>query len=387
MKMLFLAPSRLSRGDAAIAADLARQMPRKRFRAGFVSSTESMAQLHDLGMPTLPLTGETPQENLAILDRIMRGFRPDFLVAADAFAVNQSCDWSGFSLETLRERYDCPIGSIDRLGWQAADYTADLYGGEQVQLPRLLDGCDLLIRTCPPHAPRQSDPGVIHAALHRGGLYQGGLRPVAIEEASKATPVVMITNSEWEYDNPRQSPAVAQLIEALPHLLHGHLAALGRPVQVVHVGPHPWPFPTAEQVDYRHFHKLPYPMFHARLAAADMFLTTNVLSATLGRAVLAKVPSLVLQNSSTVETPMLGTAHPFRVAPLGWHNLLEPLLKDNPYRDCFATAEIFDPEATRQAMTGLLDDSTGLKERQENFHELLAGLPEPMEALKAVLAR
>ncbi|GIG56156.1 hypothetical protein Lfu02_05280 [Longispora fulva] len=406
MRLLFLAPSQLSKGDAAVAADLARQIPRKRLQVGFVAAAEAMPQLHDLGMPTLPLNGSTPAENQAILDRVVRGFRPDCLIAADAFAVDQSSDWSGLTLDGLRERYDCPVGSIDRVGWQATDYTADLYGGDRVQMPRLLDGVDLVIRPCPPHAPtgehaEAGRPTVVYAGLHRGGLKEGGLRPVDIEvpaTGAERKPVVFIANSEWEYRNPRESARVAQLIEALPGILHSHLAALGRPLHVVHVGPEAWQMPIAEHIEYRHFTRLPYPMFHARLSAADLFVTTNVLSATLGRAVLAGVPALVLQNRTTVEeqaapewlataAPRLQSAHPFRVAPLGWYDLLDPLLTTSPYQGCFATGEIFDRDDVLQRMSALLDDSAGQRQRQADFHESLADLPPPLEALRAAVAR
>ncbi|WP_412538073.1 DUF6365 family protein [Longispora sp. K20-0274] len=407
MRMLFLAPSQMSKGDAAVAADLARQIPRKRLQVGFVAAAEAMPQLHDLGMPTLPLTGATPAENQAILDRVVRGFRPDCLITADAFAVDRSSDWTGLTVDGLRERYDCPIGSIDRVGWQDTDYTADLYGGDSERLPRLLDSCDLLIRPCPPHAPTGKPAGagrptVVHAGLHRGGLKEGGLRPVTIEDApapeAESKPVIFIVNSDWEYRNPRGSQAVAELIEALPGVLHSHFAALGRPLRIVHVSPQAWQLPIAEHIDYRHFTRLPYPMFHARLAAANLFVTTNVLSATLGRAVLAGVPALVLQNRSTVEreaapawlgaaAPGLRTAHPFRVAPLGWYDLLDPLLTASPYRDCFATAEIFDRESVLGRMSALLDGGVGASQGQADFHESLAALPPPLDALRAAVAR
>ena len=120
MRLLFIAPSRLSRGDAIVAADLARSLPRHQFGVGFAAAPEAVPQLHDLGMPTLPLTGATPAGNLAILDQIVRGFDPDCLVAADAFALQQSRGWSGLTVGALRERYGRRVASFDRLGWQAA---------------------------------------------------------------------------------------------------------------------------------------------------------------------------------------------------------------------------------------------------------------------------
>jgi len=404
MRLLFLAPSRLSRGDAVVAADLARALPRSRFQVGFAAGPEAVAHLHDLGMPTLPLDDAAPGDNLGILDRIVRGFKPDCLIAADAFAVHQSREWTGLTIETLRERYGRPVAGIDRLGWQATDYTADFYGGERVRLPRLLDGCDAVIRTSPPHPPEPGPPGVAVAALHPGGLRDGGRRAPGVADAgdhSRAAngPTVFLVNSPWEYRNRARSLPVAQLVDALPRVMHSHLAALGRPLEVLHVGPRPWRFATADQIEYRYFSRLPYPMFHERLASADLFLTTNVLSATLAQAVLAGVPALVLHNHEQIgrhelpdwtaaAAPLLRAAHPFHVAPLGWHDLLEPLLSGNPYRDCFAAAGLFDRPAVLRALAGLLDDQltrAELQQRQQDYSGRLAQLPPLGESLRAVV--
>jgi hypothetical protein len=405
MRVLFLAPSRLSRGDASIAADLARALPRSGFQVGFVAAEQALAQLHDLGLPTLPLTGTTPDENLAILDRIMQGFHPDCLVLADAFAVEQSHGWSGLTVDRLRERYGRPIASIDRLGWRAVDYTVDLYGGNRVRLPRLLDGCDLVIQPGPPHPVADGSPGVAVAALHPGGLRDGGLRNADPQpsggHASEVRPTVFLVNSPWEYRNRLRSLPVAQLIDALPRIVHSHLAALGRPLRVTHVGPRQWNFPPAEQIEYQHFSRMPYAMFQARLAAANLFLTTNTLSATLAQAVLGGVPALVLDNHERLGpdhmpgwvaacAPLLRTAYPFRVAPLGWHDLLAPLLSGNPYQSCFATAGLFDRPAVLGALSELLDDEparTDLRQRQHDYREQLAGLPAVDAALRAVVTR
>ena len=440
MKLLVLAPSRRSRGDAIIAADLARALcrqtpparsadgspgttlPRSRFSVAFAAAPEVLSQLHDLGMPTLPLTGATPADNLAILDQIVAGFKPDCLVAADAFELEHTTKWSGLAMGMLRERYDRPVASLDRLGWQAVGYKADIYGGGELAFPPLLDDCDVLIRPCPPHRPEPGPAGVAVAPLCLSGLRDGGRRssesPGPDHTSGKDAettlsplggrpprtpdqPTVFLSNSAWEYRNRTRSLAVAELIDALPRLIHSHLAALGRPLRVVHVGPREWRFPLADHIDYRHFSKLPYQMFHEKLAAADLFVTANVLSVTLAQAVLAGVPALVLENHQTfgpaelpgwagATAPLLRTAHPFRVAPLGWHDFLEPLLAGNPYADCFATAGILDRHAVLAALTGLLDDEAGrsrLAEHQQDYRDALAGLPPVGEQLAAAVSR
>lgn len=406
MRLLFLAPGRLSRGDAIVAAHLARALPRSRFQVGFAAAAEVMPHLHDLGMPTLPLTGAKPDDNLGILDGIVRDFEPDCLIAADPFAMHYSRELSGLTIETLRERYGRPVGGLDRLGWQAADYTADFYGGDRVRFPRLLDGCDVVIRTSPLNPAEADPPGVVTAAPRSGGLRDGGRGPSTAAEphdptASADIPTVFLVNSPWEYRNPTRSLPAAQLIDALPRLLHSHLAALGRPLRVLHVGPRRWSFQPAEQIEYRHFSNLPYPMFHERLVSADVFLTANVLSPSLAQAVLSGVPSLVFHNHeqlgpheipewATAAARLLRTAHPFHVAPLGWHDLLEPLMSGSPYRDCFATAGVFDRPAALGSLAALLDEHTvraGLRERQQDYHDLLAELPPIDEALRTAVAR
>jgi Family of unknown function (DUF6365) len=426
MKLLVLAPSRRSRGDAIIAADLARALGRptpskSRYQVAFAAAPEVLSHLHDLGMPTLPLTGATPADNLAILDQIVAGFRPDLLVAADAFELEHTTSWSGLAMGTLRERYDGPVASLDRLGWQAVGYKADLYGGGELTFPPLLDDCDVLIRPCPPHRPEPGPAGVAVAPLRLSGLRDGGRASESARadhavghEAETARPplggrpprtpgqpTVFLSNSAWEYRNRTRSLAVAELIDALPRLVHSHLAALGRPLRVVHVGPRQWRFPLADQIDYRHFSKLPYQMFHEKLAAADLFVTTNVLSVTLAQAVLAGVPALVLDNHQTfgpaelpgwtgATAPLLHTAYPFRVAPLGWHDFLEPLLAGNPYAGCFATAGILDRQGVLAALTGLLDDEprrSRLAEHQQAYRDALAGLAPVGEALATAVSR
>jgi hypothetical protein len=255
-----------------------------------------------------------------------------------------------------------------------------------------------VIRTSSPHPAEPGPPGVVVTGLCPGGLRDGGLRPGGSGERADR-PTVFLVNSPWEYRNPARSLPVAQLVDALPRLLHGHLAALGRALDVVHVGPRQWSFPVADQIRYKYFSRLPYQMFHERLTSADLFLTTNVLSLTLAQAVLAEVPALVLHNHERLErselpdwvaaaAPLLHTAHPFRVAPLGWHDLLEPLLSGNPYQDCFASAGILDRPEVLRALAGLLDDGpvrAGLRQRQSAHRAGLAALPEFAEELRTAV--
>jgi len=116
---------------------------------------------------------------------------------------------------------------------------------------------------------------------------------------------VFLTNSRWEYVNVVRSPGMAQLMRAMPRIVHGHLAALDRPLRVVHVGPARWDFPVDDRIDYQYVPKLAPADFHAQLTAADLFLTGNAVSVTLTQAVLAGVPSLLLDNHKILDVARL----------------------------------------------------------------------------------
>jgi hypothetical protein len=412
IKLLFLSLGHLSRGDITIAADVARQLPGSKYKISFITTADVVPQLHDLGIPSIALDGGSIEANLAIADQVVKTFRPTMLVAADAFTLNYSVGWSGLNVRIVRERYGIPLASFDQYDWRAADYVVDFYGHHLKRFPPLLESCDLLIRNCPLNRPAASVPGVVSAALAGGGpAGAGGYTPRARETEARAArlPVVFIANSKWEYvDVNKQDGAggMAQLIDAMPRVLHSHLAALGRPLRVVHVGPARWRFPIAEQIEYQHLTMLPPVTFFEQLVDADLYLTTNAASVTLSYAALAGVPALLLQNDRMLDlgpngrdraglgwlvdaAPGLTAAYPFRVCPWGWYDFLTPVLHDNPYTECFVTANVFDRESVLQAQIGLLDDAsvrTALYHRQMDFRDRLSRMPPAGEALDVEVA-
>jgi hypothetical protein len=397
-RLVFLGLGHLSNGDVSIAADFARQLPPDRFEVRFVTAAAVAPYVRATGLTVCPLASQDPRRNLATFDELVADFRPDLLVAADAFTLDYSTAWSGLSIGLLRERYDIALASFDQYDYPAADYVVDFYGGHRTRFPRLLDSCDLLIRNSPLNRPTPAEPGVIVTRM-----VCGGSSPLAVARPRPGPPTVFLTNSRWEYVNVVRSPGMAQLMRVIPRIVHGHLAALGRPLRVVHVGPNPWDFPIADQIEYRHVPRLAPPEFHAQLSAADLFLTGNVVSVTLTQAVLAGVPSLLLDNRKILDVarlvrsgsapawlaataPELSIAYPYRVFPWGWYTFLSPVLSDNPYVECFQTAGVFERRRVLRAMTELLDDTTvrtRLAERQAALLHRLDELPPAGDALDA----
>ncbi len=397
-RVLFLGLGHLSNGDISIAADFARQLPPGRFEVAFVTSAAAASYVRATGLVVHPLASRSPERNLETFDRLVADFRPDLFVAADAYTLYYSTAWSGLSVPLLRQRYGIALASFDQYDYLAAGYAVDFYGGHRTRFPRLLDECDLLIRNSPLNRPAPSEPGVIVTRM-----VCGGSEPLAVSRPRRDPPTVFLTNSRWESVNVVHSPAMGQLMTAMPRILHSHLAALDRRIRVVHVGPERWEFPIAPQLDYRHVSGLPPAQFHTQLAGADLYITGNAVSVTLTQAVLAGVPCLLLDNHKMLDlarlaktgsapawltqaAPQLTIAYPFRVFPWGWHGFLTPVLSDNPYVDCFASAGVFERRRVLAAMTELLDDCAvrdRLAERQAVLFKRLDELPPAGDALES----
>lgn len=402
-RLLFLALGHLSNGDISIAADFARQLPASAFEVQFVTTAATAPYVRALGLAAHPLDAPGPRRNLAAFDRLMADYRPEVVIAADAFTLDYSAAWSGLSMNLLRQRFDVTLASFDQYDYPAADYRVDFYPDFQIPFPRLLDNCDLIIRNSPLNRPAGNRPGVIVTRV--SAAEPAAPRPVTGPVGRP--PTVFITNSHWESVNVVQSLKPVQLMRSMPRIVHSHLAALDRPLRVVHVGPAKWEFPIAPRIDYQHLSRLEPAEFQARLAEADLFLTGNAVSITLTKAVFAGVPSLLLGNDATLRVdeliqrgpqhawlaeaaPMLTTVYPFRVAPWGWHRFLSPVLADNPYTDCFLTADVFDRHQTLAALTALLDDDgtrARLADARARLLLALDRLTPAADALEAELRR
>jgi len=413
-RLLFLGLGHLSNGDVSIAADFARQLPPAAFRVLFVATGPAAPQLRNLGLDVVALESRFPWHNLATVDKVVEDFRPDHIIAADAFTLNYSAAWSGLSIGVLRQRYGARVATFDQYDYSAADYVVDFYSGHRTRFPRLMEECDLLIRNSPLNRPAPSRPGVVVCRMRcaapgadrapagpDGGTLIGGRAG-----RTGRPPVVFLTNSRWEYVNVTRSAAMGQLMQAMPRLIHSHLAALGRPVRVEHVGPVAWRFPIADHIDYRHAARLAPGRFHERLLDADLFISANAVSVTLTQAVLWGVPSLLLQNDKLLDVasltgdgagprwlaeaaPELTVAYPFRVFPWGWYEFLAPVLSDNPYTDCFLTAGIFQRRQVLHALSALLDDAGArgrLHDAQVRLQERLSGLSSAAEGFTAEVA-
>lgn len=164
------------------------------------------------------------------------------------------------------------------------------------------------------------------------------------------------------------------MIRTVPPLLLDAVRRAGPEVELLHVGPEPFPKAGA-----RYTWRPPAPPgeFRRILAGSDLLLTANLPSTVVGEAVAAGLPVLAVSSR--------GRPYPWTVWPLGLSRFTAPLWKDNPLLAAVERVDLLDDERLVERMRSLLYDPLKrrrLRARQKNYARLLRRLPSPGAALE-----
>lgn len=180
------------------------------------------------------------------------------------------------------------------------------------------------------------------------------------------------------------------------------LGRLGRPITVVGVGSAPARAePLHAQVRFADSPLLPLQGFTELLAAADLFLTDNITSCAMARAVLVGTPAVALLHSGNVppqepadqvvldglSAHLPGVLFTYSVFPYGWCEELSPLLTGNPFLDAVPRAPAYRAAAAARCIEEVL--ATAAAGHVPGRDELLASmarLPDGAQAVTAWLA-
>lgn len=173
--------------------------------------------------------------------------------------------------------------------------------------------------------------------------------------------------------------------QAVPKLLAQYVKALG--ARLVHVGP--WRFPDVDVLgaDYIHLRQVPRAEFAELVAASDLLLSLNSAATTIGTALVANLPVLLLHHDATppapgpIVTEFLRTAPPippFRAWPSGLKKLLSASLADNPFQTAIPSLELFDEAVVLATAGALLRDPATIaaaRARMREYVDVVRALP------------
>ena len=409
---LFITSFHQSLGETFTLARFAADLREEGWRIELLASDFAAAFLREQGLATTLLT-RTREGNQALLNAALRRLAPSLIVTADFFLFEAtdarqmwSTRWltgSGVPVLTFDHLKFHPEARSITLGFRSRfDRDATLVRNfegvpkgavprETVRVPGLPDDVTL-VRPCPVHDPRpQADARVRCYDITRSEG-RAEARPASDEK------LVVVPVGSWAIDLARHVglPYPDLLAQVL---LRCFERSAGR-VRILLVGKGLQPAKqvsgavTLELVSGMAFDDL-----QNLLCSADLVLSDNATSATLGRAVMAGVPAAVFVNSVRVrgeidapfalsnfarelieatEASAPGSIFPFAVYPLGWREEMRPLFDGNPYSDAVEWLELFDDETGAARLESLLFDASErerLIARQRAYRRLVEALP------------
>ncbi|EGD47000.1 hypothetical protein Cpap_1195 [Ruminiclostridium papyrosolvens DSM 2782] len=409
IKIVFVVLGEISAGELTIAYEFASRLLPNQFDSYFLIPEKNKSFLEDNGMKYFALSiWEDPERNKKNINKFLNNISPDYFIVSDVYTLEYSQAWTGLNYKSLQE-YGVPIIGIDEYEYLSTDYNIDYYGGIVKAVPDLLDHCDYVLRNCPLNTVRPSKPNVKYFSLCRNNLSLNSIEKYKIRqelEIDDDEKVIFIPNSKWEMLNVHRLPALGVFQKSLPVLLSNYLCSVHGKITILHVGPEKWTGIEKSNVKYHNFNYLPPQIFNSYLLASDLFITTNVVSVTLSRAVFGTVPSIVFQNYKRIDFSKLKgrvnqmddwyqklakdikIAYPFRAGIFGWSNFLKPVLQDNGYVNTYVESPLFKVAETMEKLEQYLYDQESinkLKERQLNYIDNVLSLPGPDKIMSDII--
>jgi hypothetical protein len=404
MRILFVVTHPFSSGEAITALHSAAQAARRGAEVGFLASPRSaqvLARQFPGRVTEMTIDGPT---NRGLAARLVAELRPTAMVFCDYALLASSAGGMPLAHDAWidwLDDLDAELFTFDHMGLEQPGSVGQLAGS--LRRPARMR----LLLPCPMHEPSPL-PG-------RCGVPFRCWTPRRLDEREReaargqfAPPssgyLVVHTVSSWAWEIARvmRSP----YYDLLPFLLESYFADCPRPVTIVSINNGSL-LRDAPGGRIRIVNRSPLAADeHERLlASADLVLTENCFSSTLGKAACFGVPGVAWQNRFDGPTlrdcvgddappalaEVLGRApasiEPWLVFPLlsmDWRQHLR-VLDDNSIGRAFLRLEIFGGPATSEALRSLLFESPvrrSMEEDGRSYARSMSFLPDFHDALK-----
>jgi Family of unknown function (DUF6365) len=415
MRALLVTPIEHGSGETITAVHVAEDLQRAGHDVVFLASAFARTFIE----PRLPgCSVELVQDgdrNLALWRRTIAEFAPDVVVFADypflfvrrgVVPLGREPGWPE-ALEECR----ATLMTLDHFGF--AQRPMKLFFGPPHLTPfyyhqfdAIPEHMDILL-PCPMHEP-QPVPG------RRGHTFRYWDVPLVIDPAVKSNTrrqyldgssdrlaVHLVPNWAWQVAESLQ----IELYRYWPELLDHYLGDLEPPVTIVSVNNGRLFDPSrAPRLRIINLPPVAVSEFEALLQSADLILTENRLSISMGKAVCALQNCVALVNRhrmldlidspdpvvrrvvAAIESHRLASVFPFEVFPGGMADLMDEIIlyRRNSLTDAFRDVEIFGGEHSARVLRALLVEDQAkadLRSRQAHYVRNLAELPGAAEVI------
>jgi hypothetical protein len=418
MRVLFIAPSETSSGEATVALDIAEHVLAQGGEVHFLGSTYTSGFAHT-SLPSGCTTtfGVDRASNQALWAKTLDGFQPDAIVFADYPLLFFQSGSAPLAEPTWCEQLaasPAAIMTIDCLGY--AQRAQQIFFGpshlsgqvENIQpLPPNMHG----LLPCPLHdpEPRPGRVGVPFRSIMSPPVPTPEAR-AAIRNRYASDEELLIVHVTSGWASLWAEAFGLPHYQVLTRILEHYLADLPRPVTIVSVNNgHLLQAATRPGIRIQNLTSLDKSTFEQLLLAADLVLGENRISVSLARAASALRPCGILLNRLTLlellpgldetlrsivddmERTRRGAVFPYEVFPIwGARDLAQlGILDGNGLCDSIAELPLFGGEATRRSLAALLFDQetqADLKDHQMLYAERVRRLPAADEVVREILA-
>ncbi|MDY0409182.1 DUF6365 family protein [Virgibacillus soli] len=439
MKVLFIAPSQYSIGELHNAIYLAKQLVSEGVQCHFLTSEKFIHYTKHAGMEATSLTRQVKQRR--VVDACVTHFQPNLIILADYHILE--IEPPLVDLDHMIG-FDIPIATIDSLCFATESPT--LYNklfeptSHQKEKSRMKYETRIrkipneikVIRTCPINHPVQADDNIITVTLYT--------EPFSIDAQIKKEirstfackdedKLIMLSKAAWAnmYVKMRRLEAGVHMDSSYSYeniiqkFMVNYLGVKELPSKVVIVGIAPEDnFIHSTENDRIQFKPMPFldlAAYEELLFSCDLFITDNITSCSMAKAIFGYVPVLSLQNSQLTtneqgevsiphhwevnrksfipimekwQTILSTKVYPFITFPNGWVKELAPLLTDNPWMEVVETAEIFNIQETGMKIHDLLyceRTKAAVYEQQKRYIQAVTEVPQAMEMVNKIIEK
>lgn len=404
MRILFVATHPFSSGEAMTALHSAAQAARRGDVVRFFAAPRSaqvLARQFPGRVTEMTIDGST---NRGLVARLVAELRPEAIVFCDYALLASSTGGMPLADDAWidwLDGLDAELFTFDHMGLEQPGSAGGLAGS--LRRPARMR----VLLPCPMHEPSPL-PG-------RRGVPFRSWTPRRLDEQEREaargpfTPsstgylvIHAVSSWAWEIARAKRSP----YYDLLPSVLDSYFADCPRPVTIVSInnGSLLRDAPGG-RIRIINLSPLAADEHERLLASADLVLTENCFSSTLGKAVCFGVPGVAWQNRFDGPTlrdcvgddappalaEVLGRApasiEPWLVFPILSMDWLQHLrvLDDNTIGRAFLRLEIFGGPATSEALRDLLSESPvrrSMEEDGRSYARSMSGLPDFHDALK-----
>jgi Family of unknown function (DUF6365) len=366
-RVLGLCLTNWSFGEASLGLRLLRNSQYE--AAHFVTSPLQQPLFSHNGLPTTNLAFRKRSLNQLAILSVAEQLQPTEILLVDALTFCESERVFEFGFEFLFS-LGVPVSAVDIYACDGELGDRVTQGRRRVKVfeayEELVNRLDRVYRPCPIYDPQLArEPGVRDGVVCYSAITTDGTSndsdsqqqdPGVADRASRDRPLkVVMTVASWE-----EELANAESQKDTKRLVRAYLVALLealhdiRKVAVDLIGAADESYLPGPSFVVNHHGKVAPEELTRILQSADLFLSTNIIAATIGKALAVGCPVACVYNSETrmldkggwrppdpkdreIELP------PFWLCPIGWYQFLNPLLRKSRYLDCLRLVELGSP--------------------------------------------